>query len=163
MHGPFCVPFREQALTSYGRAIKIPMRLGVCCSHVHVLTAQLILCNTGARSGSVRPGRIVGDVQYIPGSIRFTAMELRVRSSPCFIWAVRTMRSALPATSCLIMGSVVISRVVPSTHNAPFQTSTSLCESRSCSLLQDHALWKLDENQKSGRRKIPTSPPLGRH
>ncbi|RDX39391.1 hypothetical protein OH76DRAFT_1491221 [Lentinus brumalis] len=28
MHGPFCVPFREQALTSYGRAIKIPMRLG---------------------------------------------------------------------------------------------------------------------------------------
>ncbi|KAI0720825.1 cytochrome P450 [Cerioporus squamosus] len=28
MHGPFCVPFREQALTTYGRVSKIPMRLG---------------------------------------------------------------------------------------------------------------------------------------
>ncbi|TFK91204.1 cytochrome P450 [Polyporus arcularius HHB13444] len=28
MHGPLCVPFREQTLTSYGRAINIPTRLG---------------------------------------------------------------------------------------------------------------------------------------
>ncbi|RPD75378.1 cytochrome P450 [Lentinus tigrinus ALCF2SS1-7] len=45
-HGPFCIPFREHTLLSYGRVVKIPMRMGDLDLAVSDPVALSVMFNT---------------------------------------------------------------------------------------------------------------------
>lgn len=80
LHSPFDMRFREHVLTSYGRAVRIAMPLGVrtsarrtkCDSQIDVWTV------VGCGDRSLRPGRSRDDVREAPRGVRITRMVLRV-------------------------------------------------------------------------------------